>query len=430
MKQDVRIRSGEWNAVGFATGWFFFILFSYMVVRPVRESLGVGIGKSGLTMVMWLTLAAMMIAVPVYAWLVTKLPRRWLVRVVFHFFAACAIGFFFLLQWDDPRYKTYLVYAFFIWVNVIALFITSVFWSVLADLFDSEQGKRLFGIIAGGGTAGAICGSTLTFQISKHLETYWLLLIPAVLIEAGLFCAWRLEKQAPVRGQPARTIQSNREKDSAGIWTGVVEVFRSPFLAMICVFLFFGQAFGTQLYFQQAEIVRLTIESEQQRTSFFASVDLGTQCLTLLIQLFIASFIMRRMGLRFAMVALPAVYLIGFAGLATSPNLTVVVVFMIAARSVGYGLTVPAREVLFTVVTRDQKYKSKNFIDTVLLRGADATSGAAYKNLSGIGITNSTLNLVALPMVLVWCGTALWLGRRQQKLATNERSSFDVGTFR
>ncbi len=409
--------AGQWQAVAYASSWFFCILFSYMTVRPVRESLGVGIGTEGLKQVMWMTLGAMMVAVPLYAWLVSKLPRRWLVRVVYHFFAACSLVFFFVMQGSTSEHQTTLAYVFFIWVNVFSLFATSVFWSVLTDVFGSEQGKRLFGMIAGGGTAGAIGGSMLTFQIAPHIDTFWLLLIPTTLLEIGLVCAWRLERRVANGGFQDETKRKAMEKPSGGLWSGIVEVIRTPYLAMICVFLFFAQSFGTQLYFQQAGLVKSAIVSESARTSFFASVDLGTQCLTLLIQVFVAQTVLKRLGVRFALVALPIVYLFGFTALALTGSLTTIVMVMIASRSIGFGLAVPAREVLFTVVTREQKYKSKNFIDTVLLRAADATAGATFTKLGSLGFATSVLNWMALPVVLLWCVSAFWLGRKQRDLA-------------
>jgi len=415
-----RVQPQERSAVGWAAAWFFFILLSYMIVRPVRETMGSIGGTSQLQWLMLATFLVMLAAVPLYAWLVARLPRRWLVRVVYHFFAASLVAFFLVMQIDSDAVRAWAPRAFFVWVNVFALFATSVFWSVLADLFSSNQAKRLFGLIAAGGTAGAITGSLLTSQLATHLPTSALLLIPVIVIEFGLACAWRLEKQSaglrsyedePASGKPAETITEG------GILSGITQVARSPYLAMICVFLVFVQACGTQLYFQQAEIVAAAIETTEARTQLFAYLDLGTQLLTLAIQSLLSGAILKRWGVSISLVILPVVYFFGFAALAFEPILATLVIVMVATRACGYGITVPAREVLFTVVSREEKYKSKSFIDTVVLRGGDAMSGQLFGFAKQLGVSTMLMNLLALPIAAIW-GVVAWnLGRQHRQRA-------------
>jgi AAA family ATP:ADP antiporter len=312
--------------------------------------------------------------------------------------------------------------VFFVWVNVFGLFSTSVFWSVLADLFSSEQGKRLFGRIAAGGTVGAIVGSLLTSQIATRLPTAGLLLVPAAALQAGLWCAWRMEKRAATDRGVARDREASSEATtglaSGGLWQGITHVLRSSYLTLICVFLFFVQAAGTQLYFQQAEIVAAQIVDDQQKTQFFAYVDLSTQVLTLVAQLLIAGLLLRRLGVAAALVALPLMYFTSFSLLAYSSSLTAVAFAMVVTRSTAYGITVPSREVLFTVVSREDKYKSKSFIDTVVLRGGDAAAGQLFGTLrSQAGSAFATLNLWTLPVLLIWVAVAFRLGRRQRELS-------------
>lgn len=374
---------------------------------------------------------AMLIAVPCYSALVARLPRRWLVRVVYHFFAACLVGFWLLMRVDSVVVQTWTARTAFVWVSVFGLFSTSVFWSVLTDLFSSSQGKRLFGLIAAGGTAGAIAGSLLTSQLASHLSTGTLMLIPVVILEAGLWCAWRLERQAgTIRTVTAHTsvgadLDANGDasdtRDAAtggGVWAGITHVVKSPYLASICLFLFLVQASGTQLYFEQAEIVKAAVPVQEARTSLFAYVDLGTQILTLLLQAFVSGTILRRLGVGAALVILPMVYAFSFASLAIEQSLPVLVIAVIAARGAGYGIIVPAREVLFTVVDREDKYKSKSFIDTVVLRGGDAISGQIFGFLRGLGYSLTAMNLWALPVTAIWAMVAWRLGRRQRQLAS------------
>jgi AAA family ATP:ADP antiporter len=410
--------------VAWATAWFFLVLLGYFIIRPVRETMGTIGGTRQLQGLFLAAFVAMLVAVPFYSALVARLPRRWLVRVVFHFFAACLVGFWLLMHVDSTQVQTWTARTVFVWVSVFGLFSTSVFWSVLTDLFTSSQAKRLFGFIAAGGTAGAITGSFLTSQIASHLSTGTLMLLPVGIIEAGLWCAWRLERQAAtirkIAPDPSDGTDDSDNPAGGGVWSGITHVIKSPYLASICLFLFFVQACGTQLYFEQAEIVRMAIPEKESRTSLFAYVDLGTQILTLLVQVFLSATILRRFGVSIALIILPVVYGLGFASLALEQSLTVMVVTAIAARAAGYGITVPAREVLFTVVSREDKYKSKSFIDTVVLRGGDAISGQIFGSLRGFGHSLTTMNLWALPITAVWAVVAWRLGQRQRRLAMRE----------
>ncbi|MCO8120127.1 MFS transporter [Stieleria sp. TO1_6] len=419
-----------WSIVFWAAAWFFFILLSYSIIRPVRETMGAIGGTRQLQGLMLVTFAVMVLVVPIYATLVNRLPRRWLVRVVFHFFCVSLLAFSLALDSGNESVQVWAARTFFVWVNVFGLFSTSVFWSVLADLFSSEQGKRLFGRIAAGGTVGAISGSLLTSQIAIKVSTSTLLLIPIATLQLGLWCAWRLEKRVAKQATESTsdaTVESGEEAlPTGGLWEGITHVLSSPYLALICMFLFFGQAAGTQLYFQQAEIVAQSVVDDQAKTQVFAYIDFATQILTLTAQLLLSGFILRRLGVSIALLLLPLVYLVSFVALSFHSSLAVVAAAMVAARATGYGITVPAREVLFTVVSREAKYKSKSFIDTVVLRGGDAISGQVFGFLrSTVGLAFTTLNLWTLPIIALWGFLAIRLGRQQCRLADSIADDFD-----
>jgi AAA family ATP:ADP antiporter len=422
---EARVLTGERRGVAFAFCWLFCILLGYFILRPVRETMGSLVGTEGLKQLFLAVFVVMLLLVPLYAALVARLPRRWIVRVVFHFFAACLPAFWLLMRTGDETIQAWTARVLFVWISVFGVFSTSVFWSVLADLFSSRQGRRLFGIIASGGTAGAIVGSLMTSQLAESLSTESLLLLPAVVIELGLWFAWRLDKQAAaIRLHDGATVQEAASEGdriaSGGLLAGITHVLGSSYLASICVFLFFVQGFGTLLYFQQAEIVSAAIPDKQARTSLFAYLDLGTQVLTLFIQLALSGMILRRLGVSVALVLLPIVYLIGFGALSMDASLGTLIATVIASRGVAYGITVPTREVLFTVVSREDKYKSKNFIDTVVLRGGDTISSYIVGSLRSAGVVFVELNVWALPLVATWFGLSWQLGRRQRKLAMRE----------
>ncbi|MCC9602983.1 MFS transporter [Stieleria sp. JC731] len=445
--QDGRQRSvstqafNEQGVVWWATCWFFFTLLSYSIVRPVRETMGAIGGTKQLQGLMLVTFAVMLVAVPAYSALVNRLSRRWLVRIVVHFFTVSLIGFSFAQRSGFEPLQVWSARAFFVWVNVFALVGTSMFWSVLADLFSSDQAKRLFGRIAAGGTVGAIAGSFLTSQIATKLSTPNLLLIPAVTLQCGLWFAWRLERAVRKSQQliatdsedPAHVARTakNVDEESAednlpvgGLWQGITQVFSSVYLLSICLFLFFGQAAGTQLYFQQADIVAKSVVDDQEKIQIFAYIDFSTQLLTLFAQVILSGFVLKRFGVSIALMVLPAIYMISFTALSWNASLAVVATAMVISRATAYGITVPSREVLFTVVSREQKYKSKNFIDTVVLRGGDATAGQILGSLKNFaGMTFATVNLYSLPILGVWLFAAYRLGQRQQKRAAESDSA-------
>ncbi|MCD0459345.1 NTP/NDP exchange transporter [Roseiconus lacunae] len=430
-------RQLERRVVWWSTGWFFFTLLSYSIVRPIRETMGAIGGTKQLQGLMLVTFVVMLFAVPAYSALVNRLPRRWLVRVIVHFFSCCLLFFSFAQRSDVALIQVWSARAFFVWVNVFALVGTSVFWSVLADIFNSSQAKRLFGRIAAGGTVGAITGSFLASQVATLVSLPNLVLIPVVTLQMGLWFAWRTERsveqsQAALTentAQPQQQSSANRSNGdrlaAGGLWEGIAHVLKSPYLLSICLFLFFVQASGTQMYFQQAEIVGRSVVDDQEKIRLFAWIDFATQVLTLFAQTVLSGLILRKLGVAVALCVLPLIYFVSFTVLSFHADLMVVAVAMVVARATAYGITVPSREVLFTVVSREDKYKSKNFIDTVVLRGGDATAGQLLGSLKNFaGISFSAVNLISLPVIAVWMYAAYRLGKRQRKLAL---SSIAVG---
>ena len=424
-----RILPGEGASVCMATTWLFFLLLGYFIIRPVREMLGSLVGVADLQRLFLASFLTMLAAVPAYGALVNWLPRRWLVRVVYHSFALCLVGFWLVLKSESQIVQAWAAWILFVWISFFGVFATTVFWSVLTDLFSSRQAKRLFGLIAAGGTAGAVAGSLFTSQFAKYLSTEGLLLLPVLVIEAGLLCAWELERQtvafkdADASSDDLQPTETARPSNS-GLWNAITHILRSPYLQLICLFIFFVQFCGTQMYFEQAEIVKAALPDESDRTQLFAYMDLATQVLTLVAQVLLSSFLLRRFGVAVALMILPVVYLFSFSALAFSSSLHVLVVAVVIGRATGYGITVPAREILFTVVRREDKYKSKSFIDTVVLRGSDTVSAQVFGGMDGFGLR--TLNLCLLPVAAVWVFVSLWLGRQQEHLAASAKRTEDL----
>jgi ATP:ADP antiporter, AAA family len=411
------IRPGEARAALWSFAYFFCLLCSYYVLRPVRDEMGVAEGLERLPWFFTATFVTMLAVAPIFGALAARYPRRTLLPVVYGFFIATILGFFVVLRGGlSPGWAPG---AFFVWLSVFNLFVVSVFWSFMVDVWSDEQARRLFGFIAAGGSLGAILGPTLTAILVGLVGPVNLLPIAAGLLAAALVCVARLRRWAVARvtgpttpGEPA-----NGQPLGGRVWAGVTLVLRSRYLLVLCLFMGLATTLATFAYFQQAHIVRASFDDPARRTAVFALIDLGANALTLGGQLFLTGRLVASMGLGPTLALLPMVTLLGFGALALAPALSMLVAFQVARRAAQYGVSRPAREMLFTVVTREEKYKAKNFIDTAVYRGGDAVSGWAFAGLTALGLGLTGIALVALPLVVVWIATALELGRCQQRLA-------------
>jgi len=404
------IRPGEGRALCWSFAYFFCLLAGYYVLRPLRDEMGVAGGVRNLQWLFTATFLVMLAAVPLYGALVARLPRRRFIPVVYHFFAANIAIFWLLLSFDVERLTVARV--FFVWISVFNLFAVSVFWSFMADLYSAEQGKRLFAFIAAGGSAGALAGPALTIWLAAPLGPTNLLLIAAVFLEIAVFCVGKLETT------PVNSKTGSEETSLGGGWlAGIALVLRSPYLAGIALWVALLSVAGTFLYFQQANIVAAASDDPAVRTRMFAAIDLAVGLLTVAVQFFATGRLIQRFGIGAAVAFLPLVFAAGFAALAAAPMLAVVIGFQALQRTANFAISNPAREVLFTVLGREEKYKAKNVIDIVVFRGADAAGGWLFAALRSLGMELRTISLVAIPLSAVWLVLALALGRAQERRA-------------
>jgi AAA family ATP:ADP antiporter len=345
--------------------------------------------------------------VPIYGALVARLPRRRFIPLVYHFFVANLAIFWLLLTLDVERQAVARV--FFVWISVFVLFAVSVFWSFMADLYSSEQGKRLYGFIAAGGSAGALAGPVLTIGLAQVLGPVNLLIVAALLLEGAVLCAMRLE---PRQEQAA----SSKEPVGGGSWDGIMMVLRSPYIAGIALWVALLSVAATFLYFEQAAIVAAASDDPAVRTRIFATVDLAVGLLTLALQFVATGKFIARFGVGLSLALLPLVFAAGFAVLAAYPVLMVVIAFQALQRTANFAISNPAREVLFTVVARDEKYKAKNVIDIVAVRGADAAGGWLFTLLRGL-MEIRAVSLVAIGVAAVCLALSVFLGKSQERRA-------------
>ena len=418
----IEVRRGEGWAVFWSFLYFFFLLGSYYILRPVRDEMGV---TTGVDRMQWLftgTFIAMLVVVPFFGWITSRYRRRRFLLAVYGFFIINILLFYLLFE-SEIEIKP-VAALFFVWLSVFNLFVVSVFWSFMADLFRNEQAKRLFGFIATGGTAGAITGPAMTALLVQQLGTGRMLLLSAVLLGMTLICIRRLiawQERITAAGEISGSCIMEREQPlGGGVLNGFFLVLRSPYLLGICVLIVLYASLSTFLYLQQAQIVRDAFDDSATRTAVFASMDFAVNVLTLVIQAFFTGRLVKWLGLAMTLALIPILLGVGFLMLAMQPVLPVLIAVQVIRRAGNYAIMRPAREMLYVVVRREEKYKAKNFIDTVVYRGGDAISSWVYTGMRGFGLTLSAIAWIALPLSLVWAWIALRLGRQQAVLGKSD----------
>jgi AAA family ATP:ADP antiporter len=420
LSKVVEVRPGELRALLWAFAYFFCLLAGYYVLRPVRDEMGLAGGIKNLPWLFTATFVVMLAVLPLFGALVARLPRRRFIPLVYRFFGANIALFWLLLTFGIAVEETAKV--FFVWISVFNLFAVSVFWSFMADLYAPEQSKRLYGFIAAGGSLGALLGPLLAVALAEPIGRANLLLIAALLLEAATLCAMRLEAAAPALKSAAAAPAADAEKPpDAGLgggWiAGIAMILRSPYLAGIALWVALLSLAGTFLYFQQAGIVAALSDDPNRRTAIFARIDLAVSLLTLVVQFFATGKLIKRFGAGPAAAFLPLVFCAGFLALALTPVLWVVIAFQAVQRAANFAISNPAREVLFTVLDREAKYKAKYVIDNVVFRGGDAASGWLYNALRGLGLDPGAISAATVPVAAGWLLLALGLGRAHEQRA-------------
>lgn len=407
------------------------MLAALYVLRPARETLGVARVEN----LPWMytgTLVFTIAANPLFSLLVTHYSRRRFIPFVYRFCQLSLIVFFVLatqlLQDGLPRVAA----AFFIWVSVFNLFAVSLFWGFMADIYSAEQGRRLFAFIGAGGTLGAIFGSLLTSTLAARLGTENLLLLAVGLFEVAILAVRRLVRLASIdataTAQPMAGSRVDPPSDApprgdrpvstlAGTLAGIRDTVASPYLLAICVSMICYTVGSTFVYFQQAGVVKHSSIDEAARTAYFARIDMLVNAFALASQSTLSGRIITRLGIGRSLVVLPALTAFGFVGLAAWPTLALLFWFQVLRRATDFAVARPARETLFTVVTRDEKYKAKSLIDTFVYRGGDALGAWAYQGLTQLTHGGRAAAIAALPLMAVWAVLGLWLGSRQVRRA-------------
>lgn len=412
---------------------FYLILTSFMVLRPARESMGL---DSGIDTVRWLfmgTLLATLIAHPAFAWVVSKFTRRIFVPMTYRFFGANLVAFWAIITFWPDAVGRVTGQVFYIWLSVFNLAAVSLFWALLADGFKMQQSKRLFAFIAVGGTLGAISGSAISAWFAEVIGTAVLLLVAAALLEASAWAAIALGRQLDsLQGNSANEPLALSNTIIGGdAWAGMRQVVRSPYLINICLYVVLMAVVFTFLYFTQLRLVDALELSRDTRTRVFASIDLYTQIATLTLQAIIAGHLMKRIGVGISLAILPVIAAGGMIALAFVPTLGLFVFVQATVRAVQRAIARPARETLFTVLNREDKYKAKSLIDTFIYRGGDAIGAQVERPLQNMAPGLMGLAIAIVPIAILWTSISIYLGLRQNTLAKlncNETKSNDAGS--
>lgn len=412
-RRIVNVEPGEWRVLFLAWVYFFSLLSSYYMLRPIRETMGIARGWSNLPWLFSATLLAMIPANLLFAWVASRLPRRTFIPLAHRFFGfnlAVFIALFFLVPETS---RVWVGYVFYVWLSVFNLFVISIFWAFMADVFRPAQARRLFGCIGVGGTLGAILGSGAVWTLAEHVPAPVMMLGSLALLETATQAMRGLSRSQQGHLEEHRDgAQGTSREPSPRVLEGLRLIVRSRYMATIAVYLLITTITATFLYMEQGRIIDLAITDQGERTKVFALIDMLANVTTLLLQGFLTARLVRWLGIGWTLALLPMVVLLGFVGLAVAPVVWMIVAVQVARRGLHYAVARPVREMLFAPLGADAKYKSKPFIDTFIYRGGDQLAAWVPKWLALVAIP---LAYVAIPAAVVWGCVGVLLGRMERR---------------
>lgn len=399
----------------------FFLLFAgYFMLRPVRETMGITGGVDNLQWLFTGTFIATLAAMPLFGWVAAKVRRRRILYWVYGFFATnlMMFGACFLVRPDD----VWIARTFYIWLSVFNLIAISVAWSVLVDVFLIAQAKRLFGLMVAGASLGGLTGPLLGVLLVGAIGHAGLMLLSAVLLVASMFAAHAVQRWRDARPQGDEGAHTAAKSPPRSVplggnpLAGAIEVLRSPYLLGIAVFMLLLASVTTFLYFEQARLVEARFPDSEDQTRVFGIIDIVVQSLAIVTQLFVTGRIAKKLGIGVLLVAVPLVVTVGFLWLALAPTFAVLAVVMVVRRAGEYAFVRPGREMLYTVVPPQEKYKAKNFNDTVVYRGADAVSAWVKAGIDMLAQQPAIAMVVGSAIALTWAYNGAALARMQRRM--------------
>ena len=406
--------------LGFA--FHFLILTGYYIMRPIRDSIAAGNRLETLPWMFTATLGAMVIANALFAAIVARMSRRKFIPLAYGFFIFNLALFFVLMRTGSPEQQVWIGRALYVWVSVFNLFNTAIFWAFMTDLFTVEQGKRLYGFIAVGGSLGGVLGPFITARYIQHIGPANLLAFSAVIFAIAASLVRFFPNNFTDQNKPA-VATGGEEPIGGSIWSGLTHIVHSPYLIGLAGSMLLYTTTSTWAYFQQSDLTRSALTDSGARTVFLAHLDIWVNSITVLIQISLTGRLLKWFGVGFTLVALPFISMIGFTAMGVASSLALLAVFQVARRVAAYALMRPSREILFTVLKREDKYKVKSVTDTLGYRTGDQIGAWSYGGLHALGLDLSRISFVAVPVVAGWCVLSLWLGRKQVALAAKQEAA-------
>jgi ATP:ADP antiporter, AAA family len=420
LRRLVVLQPGEAPALLWSFATLLCMFSSYTILRPVRDALGITSGLEKIPYLFWAVFIAMLVLQPVYGWLTSRFPRTVFLPWVYGFFTANLLVFYAWFHLDADH--TWIARTYFVWVSVFNLFVVAAFWGLMADVFTREQAGRLFGFIWAGASTGGLIGPSIANRLAVPLGAVNLLPISAVLLALSMVfmsrvIRWQRTQISTATGATAGAPEPRSDQALGGsAWAAFGEVVRSPYLLGITLFVLLMTWVSTFLYLEQQAFVAKVFANANERARFFAGIDFWVQAASLFIQLLLFGRLFKWVGLKAMLVSVPLIMTAGYALFALVPSFMVLVVVYAMRRVGDYALTRPCRDSLFTVVSREEKYKAKSLIDTFVYRGGDATSGSLYKALtSGLGAGPSAIGWLGVLISVVWAVIAWGLGSAQER---------------
>src|SRR3984885_1344997 len=423
LNKIIDVRPSEATALAWAWLYIFSLLSAYYILRPIRDQMGVAGGVNNLQWLFTGTLAGMLVLNLPFSYLVKTFRREKFIAISYRFFIANILLFAMALYIAPPEQTIWIGRIFFIWTSVFNLFVVSIFWQMIVDVFTAEQGKRLFGFIAAGATLGAIAGSIFTVSTVEHMAPAYLMIGSAIMIEIAVLCVRRLSGLSKALSERPQSEQDDEKPVGGTLLAGFRDALASSYLLNVSLFLLLYAITSTFLYFQQASVVSHAFSSRAAQTQFFASLDLGVNVLTLIIQLFLTGRILKWFGVGKTLSMLPAASVFGFGAVALLPSLTSLVAFQLIRRAGNFAIARPTREILFTVLPREDRYKAKSFIDTAIYRLGDQIGAWSFALLSFLKLEMTEISIVAAATSAIWLANSWWLGRRQEILAQQQEAA-------
>ena len=401
-----------------AAFFFFCIMSGYYILQPMRDEIGLLVGKDMIPKLFLITPIVMLVANPIYSYFVNRISRIRFMKLIYRFFAINVLIFIGIMKYLEATGQMnatgaadlvkgpafYVAVCFYLWVSVFNLFAMAVFWALMADLYSGSAGKKVFGFVGAGGTLGQFIISGLAAKMVVFTGPTNLLFVTVVFLELGVQAMLRL-----TRGYVEPERQPDQKKDS--VFDSVGDIVRSKYLLGICLYLLFYTFTSTFIYFQKTSIVSDALSDRAARYAFFSQVNFAVSGLTLFIQLFLTGRLLPLVGLGIGLAFVPTVTMGGFILLAYVPTLTSIAIVDIFRKTANYAVSRPSRELLYTAVSRREKYLAKGFIDTFVYRGGDAIASITYDAIKAAGAATTVLSVVAIPISVLYFILSLALGK-------------------